>query len=167
MANILKKPVDSRKFYDVALLEDMLTKIKCFRDKNIKFWEISAISKHLFLVKAKHGDLVFDYSKLLPYYIYIYIYIETHSKGFYTILIGKVKVEVPCVENRVNGGQIISWILVAELEMGESFGELASLIGRRLGYIYIYIYIYIDQHALQLSQIADLLFCQWNRLRNY
>ena len=58
---ILSKPVTKRKFYDYALLEDMLKQVKYFQERNFTIQELNLISKYLVPAYFKQGQIVADF----------------------------------------------------------------------------------------------------------
>ena len=70
---ILKKPVIKRKFYDDALLEDMLRQVKYFQERNLDDEELAQIARSVLPLDIPSKQMIFDYSNIFLYSIYILI----------------------------------------------------------------------------------------------
>ena len=61
--NILRKPVKRRKFYDCALLEDMLKRLKYFQDRDFNIGELTQISNYLIPYECDIDEIIVQDSK--------------------------------------------------------------------------------------------------------
>ena len=68
---MLAKPKEELKFNDYAIMGDMLRKLKCFYDLNMKNEELTQISKLFSIVEVNAGDNVLDSGWLFILCLYI------------------------------------------------------------------------------------------------
>ena len=122
LIQILKLPIKKRTDADICITTTLLDSVKFFKDNKLSFKDLQFISRVMTYSYFEKGESIIEYN--------------SYGDKFYIILKGCVSVLIPIkVEDR-DGTIHTIFKIVAKLEEGKSFGELALINNTRRLYTF-------------------------------